>query len=182
MNNNKKILLHVCCATCAAGCVETLREQGFEEIVFFEYNPNIFPFEEYEKRVFDLKRLSRMKGIPYHSLPYDHLVWLKEAGHLKDEKEGGKRCDLCFRLRLREAAKKAKELDIGFFTSTLSISPHKDFQRICSIGRDAGQNAGVGFLAQDFKKKDGFKKSLELSKKNDFYRQNYCGCEFSIRK
>ncbi len=179
MNDHKKILLHVCCATCAAGCVERLNDMGFEEIMLFEYNPNIFSQEEHQKRARDIKRLSEEKNIPLYTGPYDHNGWLEKAGHLHDEPEGGKRCDICFEIRLQETARKSRELGADFFASTLSISPHKNFLKIKTAGDNAGKSFGITFLAEDFKKKDGFKKCMQLSREYNFYRQNYCGCEFS---
>ncbi|MBN1521791.1 MAG: epoxyqueuosine reductase QueH [Candidatus Aureabacteria bacterium] len=182
MNNNKKILLHVCCATCGAGCVMRLKECGFEEIVLFEYNPNIFPTEEHQKRCQDIRRLSEEMHLDFLSLSYDHEKWLKEAASLEKEKEGGKRCDVCFGMRLRETAREAKRLGIPFITTTLSVSPHKNFDKIKEIGEKEAKRLGLEFYPENFKKKDGFKKSLELSRGFHFYRQNYCGCEFSMKK
>ena len=181
MNNNKKILLHVCCATCAAGCLERLREMGFEDIVFFEFNPNIFPPEEHEKRRSDIRALSGMKSVPLIEGGYDHSKWLKAAEPCSEEKEGGKRCGICFDMRLKKTAEKAKETGAGVISTTLSVSPHKAYLKVLAAGKEAAGKYGVEFLEEDFKKRDGFKKSLELSKKYNFYRQNYCGCEFSVR-
>ncbi|MCK5706014.1 MAG: epoxyqueuosine reductase QueH [Candidatus Aureabacteria bacterium] len=182
MENNKKILLHVCCATCGAGCVERLKELDFSDIVLFEFNPNIYPIDEYERRKKDMISLSEIKKIPLYTGAYDHEEWLKQIEGLQKEPEGGKRCDVCFKLRLKMTAKKSKELNIRFFTTTLTVSPHKNFKRIELIGKEAGKEYEVDFYSTDFKKNDGFKKSIEASKKYGFYRQNYCGCEFSIRK
>ena len=99
-SQNKKILLHVCCATCAAGCADTLKSLNFEEIVFFEFNPNIFPPEEHQKRASDLSKLSQMKEIPYYTGLYDYHAWLKKTQHLRDEEEGGERCNICFQIRM----------------------------------------------------------------------------------
>ena len=181
MINNKKILLHVCCATCAAGCLERLKEMGFEDIVFFEFNPNIDPPEEHEKRCKDIRALSEMKNVPLIEGEHDHAMWLEAAEPYRGEKEGGKRCDVCFDIRLEKTAEKAKEIGAGVISTTLSVSPHKAYLKVLATGKEAAKKYGVEFLEEDFKKRDGFKKSLELSKKYNFYRQNYCGCEFSIR-
>jgi predicted adenine nucleotide alpha hydrolase (AANH) superfamily ATPase len=183
MNDEKKgILLHVCCATCAAGSYERLKALGFKNIMFFEFNPNIFPSEEHDRRTKDIRKLCSLKEVPFHTAPCDHETWLKKVSSLKDEPEGGQRCSLCYRIRLEETAKKAAEIGVPFFACTLSISPHKDTRKINSIAEEIAGKCGVLFFPEDFKKKDGFKRSLQLSRELEFYRQNYCGCEFSMRK
>ena len=176
-----KLLLHSCCAPCSSAVLEQLSE-AFEIVDFF-YNPNIAPEKEYHARSRELERLvSRM--------PFAHKVTFVEGrydperffsasqGHEEDP-EGGERCKICFRMRLEEAAKQAKQHSCDFFTTTLTISPLKNAEVINTIGEEIAQDAGVRFLPSDFKKQDGYKRSTELSAEYDLYRQNYCGCVFS---
>jgi len=177
-----KILLNVCCAPDATHTINALREDGYEPVTFF-YNPNIHPEEEYRARFSDMEKLAKeAKCENIAGVPYDIKEWHALCDGLKDEPERGKRCEVCFRMRLEATARKAKELDIGIFATTLTISPHKDMKLINRLGNEAAAKCGVKYLESDFKKKDGFKKSIELSKKHGLYRQNYCGCVYSIRK
>jgi len=179
--SREKILLHTCCATCTGGAAERLRFMGFKEIVFFEFNPNIFPEDEHRKRASDIKMLAWKMGIQFIEGAYDHDEWLRRISPFEKEPEGGKRCAVCFAMRLEESARKAKENNIIYFTSTLSISPHKDFEQIARTGDEVAARYGRIFLKENFKKKDGFLRSLQISRENNFYRQSYCGCEFSMR-
>ena len=123
-----------------------------------------------------------MKSVLLIQGSYDHSKWLNTAELFSEEKEGGKRCDVCFDIRLEKTAEKAKEIKADVISTTLSVSPHKAYPKVLGTGKEAAKRYGIEFLEEDFKKRDGFKKSLELSKKYNFYRQNYCGCEFSMRK
>lgn len=172
------VLLHICCAPCAIACVERLREDGYKVTGYF-YNPNIQPLKEYKKRYSEVVRLSELMGFELHAGDYDPLRWFEEIRGLEDEPEGGRRCEVCYRLRLEETAALAKKLGIGQFTTTLSVSPHKYFDKIRYIGEELAKSYKLVFLPYDFKKKDGFKRSVELSRKYNLYRQNYCGCVFS---
>jgi len=175
----KKILLNVCCSNCATHSINVLREQGYEVITWF-YNPNIHPEEEYKKRFNDMIKLAKeINAENIEDVPYETALWYEKCGHLKDEPEGGKRCVECFRLRMEKSAQKAKELGISIFAVTLTISPHKNAALINSLGREAAKKYGVKYFESDFKKKDGFKKSTELSRRYNLYRQDYCGCIFS---
>jgi predicted adenine nucleotide alpha hydrolase (AANH) superfamily ATPase len=173
----EKILLHTCCGICAGHSVQHLRDEGFEVIGFF-YNPNIYPPEEYQKRLETAQKVAGELGFELIEGVYKPDEWYSLTEKLKDEPEGGKRCELCYGMRLAGTDKKAKELNIPFFTTTLSISPHKNALVINRIGK--GINCEC-FRDYDFKKKDGFKKTMAMAKKSNLYQQHYCGCEYSIR-
>ena len=175
------LLLHSCCAPCSSYVIEYL-SQYFHLAVFY-YNPNISEREEYEKRVEEQKRLIREFPVKYKvdflEGTYDNENYNKSVSGLEDCKEGGKRCFVCFDMRLRETAKVAKQGGFDYFTTTLSISPLKNSAKLNEIGHNLGIEYGIEYLLSDFKKKDGYKRSTELSKQYDLYRQNYCGCIFS---
>jgi len=171
-------LLHICCAACATVCVERLRKNGYDIIGYF-YNPNIQPPAEYNKRCKEVAKLSEVMEFELHTGEYELSRWFEKIKGLEDEPERGKRCEICYELRLEETAVLAKKLGIKQFTTTLSVSPHKCFKRIKLIGEKIAQRHKLLFLPCDFKKKDGFKRSVELSKEYNLYRQSYCGCIFS---
>ena len=194
-----RLLLHSCCAPCSSHCMEYLREHFL--LTVFYYNPNITVTEEYRKRLAEEKRLiaaynrqveeqdfagmhSSAKANPIEILeaPYDPDKWFAAVEGLEDCPEGGQRCTVCFETRLRRAAQAAAEVGFDFFTTTLTISPLKDAQRLNAIGLRMGEEYGVTWLPSDFKKKDGYKRSIELSDQFGLYRQNYCGCIFSQEK
>lgn len=152
----------------------------FSVSVFF-YNPNIFPKEECGKRLNAEKIFCNRMKIDLIEGPYDHERWLKEVSGFDQEPEGGKRCELCIKTRLERTALKAKELEFDMFAATLTVSPHKSYDLVRDLGSRIAESTAVAFLDRDFKKKDGFKRSLELSKEYGLYRQSYCGCEFSKR-
>lgn len=174
----EKILLHICCGVCAGSVVERLRKEDFEVVGFF-YNPNIHPEEEYKRRLKTTEEVSRALGFDLIEGSYDKDNWFKLTQGLEDEPEGGKRCEVCFMVRLERTYKRSKELDIPFFTTTLTVSPHKDTSIINRIGR--GLNP-TNFLERDFKKKEGAKLAIEFAKRFSLYRQNYCGCIYSMRR
>jgi hypothetical protein len=174
------VLLHICCAPDSTAVFERL-SHGFEVHGFF-HNPNIHPAGEYQKRLAEARKVAREMGFPLLVPAFDPEAWDLAVRGLEEEPEGGDRCLVCFRVNLRATARMAREMGIPFFTTTLTISPHKDSERILGIGRDAGAEFGVGFLGENFKKRDGFKRSLELSRNLALYRQEYCGCRFSQRK
>lgn len=178
--NIKKILLHTCCATCACYPYFFLSENY--DVTLFYYNPNIYPENEYQKRLSDIKRFSENSGINLIIGGYNNKSWENYVTGLEDEPEGGRRCEKCFRFRLQETAYEAKSNDFDYFATTMSISPHKNFELINTIGMSLEKSYGVSYFESNFKKKDGFKKTMEISRKSDFYRQNYCGCKYSIRK
>ncbi|MCR5792771.1 MAG: epoxyqueuosine reductase QueH [Lachnospiraceae bacterium] len=188
----KSLLLHSCCAPCSSYCLEYLSK--YFKITIFYYNPNISYPEEYKKRVAEQKRLidalnekakTEQNGaypINFEEGDYDPERFFEMAKGLEDEKEGGRRCFKCYELRQREAALLAKEKGFDYFTTTLSISPLKNAGKLNEIGLMLQDEIGVSYLPSDFKKKNGYKRSIELSKEYDLYRQNYCGCVYSKRE
>lgn len=176
-----RLLLHACCAPCSSAVLEYLSQ--YFAITLLYYNPNIAPLEEYQKREAELRRLVfQMKFThPVALLPcqYDGQAFVQAARGLEGEPEGGKRCEACFRLRLRYAAQEAARLRFDYYTTTLSISPMKNAPLLNQLGEEIGREFGVAHLPSDFKKKDGYKRSVQLSKEYDLYRQDYCGCAFS---
>ena len=175
------LLLHACCAPCSSAVLEYLSQ--YFAITLLYYNPNIAPLEEYQKREAELRRLVSQRKFthPVELLPcqYDGQAFVQAARGLEGEPEGGKRCEACFRLRLRYAAQEAARLHFDYYTTTLSISPMKNAPLLNQLGEEIGREFGVAHLPSDFKKKDGYKRSVQLSKEYDLYRQDYCGCAFS---
>ena len=170
--------MHICCGVCAAGAAEKLQAEGLEVTGFF-YNPNIFPEEEYRQRLAVARETSRLLNFPLHEDSYLPEAWREKIRGWEDVPEGGKRCEICFRVRLEETFNFMKDQGADAFTSTLTISPHKSAEAICRIGKAIG---GEKFLARDFKKKDGYKRSLEIAREQNLYRQDYCGCVYSMKK
>lgn len=175
-----KLLLHVCCIACGAYVADMLKK-NYRPILFF-YNPNIYPEAEYFRRLRETKRVAKILGLPVLTGAYDHPVWRELVRGHEDDPERGERCLICYRERLEAAARLANEQRFSWFASTLTVSPHKLAEAISQIGRELAAKYSLEFLDQDFKKQDGFKKSLELSKRLDLYRQSYCGCEFSQKQ
>ena len=176
-----KLLLHACCAPCSSYVLEYLSR--YFSIVLFYYNPNISPQEEYEKRVAEVRRLLQempLAGPVTLTLgDYEPERFFDLAKGHEAEPEGGDRCTLCYRLRLTEAAQAAKDLACDYFTTTLSISPYKNAEKLNTIGAELAKEYGVPYLFSDFKKRNGYKRSIELSREYHLYRQNYCGCVYS---
>lgn len=179
-----RLFLHSCCAPCSSYVLEYL-SRYFEITVFF-YNPNISPAEEYEKRVEEIRRMiGEMEFVHPVKLvegEYDPQVFFRMAKGMENIPEGGERCFGCYRLRMEEAARLAKEGNYDYFTTTLSISPLKNAQKINEIGEELAEIYQVSHLPSDFKKKNGYKRSIELSGEYELYRQDYCGCVFSKRE
>ena len=180
-NKVPSLFLHSCCAPCSSYVLEYLSK--YFDITVFYYNPNIYPEEEYRKRVQEITRL-------VNSMEFEHPVKLIEGRYdpqeffrmakgLEDIPEGGERCFRCYRQRMEEAAKLAKEGGYDYFTTTLSISPLKNAQKLNEIGERLAGEYGVAYLVSDFKKRNGYKRSTELSKIYGLYRQDYCGCIYS---
>lgn len=179
-----KLLLHSCCAPCSSYVLEYLCR--FFRITVFYYNPNISASEEYRKRVEEQKRLiaayngeQRGYAISIVEGDYEPVRFFELARGLEDCPEGGERCFRCFDLRLRETARRAAEGQFDYFATTLTISPLKNAQKLNEIGRQLSEEYGVCWLPSDFKKKNGYKRSIELSAEYGLYRQNYCGCAYS---
>ena len=177
--SKKRLLLHSCCGPCSTVVIERL--MPLYDVTLFFYNPNIYPFEEYEKRKNEQKKVCENLGIGFVEGKYNDEEYYTFVNGLENEREGGARCTKCFEFRLKETAQFAKENNFDLFTTTLSVSPHKNSLIINQVGSDISQKLNIYFLQESFKKKDGYKRSIELSKEFDLYRQNYCGCKYSLR-
>ena len=175
---NNKILLHACCGICSGYPIFWLKEQGHEVVVYF-CNPNLDSNEEFQRRLSAQRAVCENFGVELVVEDYNHEEYLKYVKGLENEPERGKRCDKCIELRLMHASNKAKELGLDLFTTSLVISPHKDFEKISEIGFRAAKLNDIQYLSQNFKKQDGFLKTNAISKDLGIYRQNYCGCEFA---
>ena len=179
-----KLLLNACCAPCSSAVLEKLA--NYFEITIFFYNPNITNKEEYNKRINELKRFINEYHTKYEVSTiegdYNPEVYYETIKGLEDLPEKSKRCYKCYELRLKETAKIAEENNFPFFTTTLSLSPHKNAKWINKIGKNLENEINSTFLYSDFKKEEGYKRSIELSKEFDLYRQDYCGCIYSKRK
>ena len=182
LDGTPQLLLHSCCAPCSSYCLEYLSQ--YFEITVLYYDPNIFPEEEFRKRAEEVQRLiSEMSFKNPVSLvvdDYDPDEFFSAVKGLEDAPEGGERCFVCYRLRLERAARYAAEHGFDYFCSTLSISPLKNAQKLNEIGAELSEIYKVPNLPNDFKKKGGYLRSIELSREYDLYRQNYCGCVFSV--
>ncbi len=177
------LLLHSCCAPCSSYVLEYLH--SYFKITIFYYNPNITEKAEYDKRILEVKRLIRemnLDDVDVIEGEHDPKAFFAMAAKWPGEKEGGLRCYDCYKMRLLETAKVAAEKGFDYFTTTLSISPHKNAQWLNELSEEAGALYGVKALPADFKKKNGYKRSIELSAEYDLYRQDYCGCIFSKKE
>ena len=178
------LLLHSCCAPCSSYVLEYL--SSYFKITVLYYNPNIYPESEYSKRIIEQQTLigemNTKYPVQFIAGSYDKEKFYEMAKGLEEVKEGGVRCFKCYELRLREAAEIAKEGGYDYFTTTLSISPLKNAVKLNEIGLKLAEEYGVSYLTSDFKKKNGYKRSVELSAQYGLYRQDYCGCEFSMRQ
>ena len=175
------LLLHSCCGPCSSAVLERLISH-FSVTVFF-YNPNILPFEEYEKRLSEQRRLLREMGdIPLLEGAYEPQRFLSIAQGFEHEPEGGARCERCFALRMKETARICKKEGYDLFTTTLTVSPHKNARQVNTAVEQAAKAAGVAALPADFKKRGGYLRSLTLSREHGLYRQSFCGCPFSMAK
>ena len=177
LDDHNKLLLHSCCGPCSSSVIERLRD--YFDITVIYYNPNIEPKEEYEKRKSEQLRLLNELGIKFMDIDYLNNEYHEKVKGYENEPENGLRCPLCFELRLDKTASKAKENNFDYFGTTLTVSPHKNSKIINEIGLKLEEKYGVKFLLSDFKKEGGYKRSIELSKKYDLYRQDYCGCLYS---
>lgn len=175
-----KLLLQACCAPCSGFLVKKLAID-FAVTVYFSNN-NLYPAAEYQKRLNEAQDYFQREKVDFMVAPYNHQTWQEAVAGWENEPERGKRCALCYAYRLTQTAKIAKENDFVYFASTLAISPHKDAQLINQLGQEIGQKQGIKFLIGDWKKEDGFKKAMVLSRAERFYQQDYCGCEFSLKR
>jgi hypothetical protein len=177
----KKLLLHVCCGPCSSYVLEYLN--NYFDITIYYYNPNIDTKDEFDKRTDEVNRLVKeapfAKGVEVVVAPYEKELFDELSKGLEDEPEGGARCKKCYYLRLRKTALYAKENHYDYFTTTLSISPYKDADALNNIGKKLSEELDINYLYSDFKKKNGYKRSIELSHIYNLYRQDYCGCVYS---
>jgi predicted adenine nucleotide alpha hydrolase (AANH) superfamily ATPase len=178
--NNPKMLLHICCAPCSTHVIDYLKSDY--DLDGYFYNPNIHPENEYELREKEIQRYAESNNIMLIHEEYDDIQWFELTKGMDDMTEGDKRCEICFEMRLEKTAKYAKEHGYDIIATTLSISPHKNAQKINEIGSKVVKKHGVRFLEADFKKKGGFEKSIQMSKQFGLYRQSYCGCIFSKKE
>ena len=183
LDSKKKLLLHACCAPCSSYVIEYLT--NYFDITILYYNPNIDTIEEFNHRLSELNRFVKefktKNKVEVVSLGYNNQEYLDAVKGLEQEKEGGKRCIECFKLRLEASAKYAKENNFDYFTTTLTISPLKSSKLLNEIGHDLESKYNIKYLYSDFKKKEGYKRSIVLSHEYNLYRQDYCGCKFSKR-
>lgn len=190
-----KVLLHICCAVCAGAVIEKLKQDDNKVIAFF-YNPNIFPEEEYARRQVEAMRVCKELGVEFIEGENDHAChaeatpkagqrrggWLEKVKEYAAEREGGKRCEICFAIRLSEASQKAKEIGCDAIATTLTISPHKNTEVVNRVGKECSEIYGLEFIDTIWRKAGGFKRACEIAKEKNVYHQNYCGCEFSRDK
>ena len=173
----KSVLLHTCCGPCSSACIERLHNDL--DVTVYYYNPNIEPKEEYLKRKETQIGLLKKLNIPYIDADYDNEEFREKVKGLETEPEGGARCPVCFKMRLDKTARVAKENNFDYFCTSLTVSPHKNSAIINLIGESVSKEVGIKYLYADFKKREGYKRSLELSREYNLYRQDYCGCLFS---
>ena len=176
--NKPKLLLHSCCAPCSSSVLSRIKE--YFDITVLYYNPNIYPQEEYFKRKKEQIKLLNIFNIKFMDCDYNQDEYFNRVLGFECEKEGGARCEKCFYLRLDKTAQLAKDNGFDYFGTTLTVSPHKNAEIINKIGEELKEKHNVNFLYSDFKKEDGYLNSIKLSKEYNLYRQDYCGCKFSM--
>lgn len=177
LHGNNKLLLHSCCGPCSSSVIERLKD--YFDITILYYNPNIEPIEEYLKRKEEQIRLLNELNIKFMDIDYLNEEYRSKVVGYEKEPENGLRCHICYRLRLEKTAKIAKENNFDYFATTLTVSPYKNAKVINELGLELQNKYNINYLLSDFKKEDGYKRSIELSKKYNLYRQDYCGCLFS---
>jgi epoxyqueuosine reductase len=173
-----KVVLHICCAVCAAGAAERLILEGHQVVGFF-YNPNIYPVEEYRRRLEAAKKVASELKFPLIEGSYTPEEWFQATAGMENEPEGGRRCPVCFKMRLEKTYRFMNESAGDCFTTTLTMGSNKSAVLMERLGREVG---GDKFLLRDFKKKEGFKRAGELARQWELYRQHYCGCQYSLKK
>ncbi len=184
MNKHSKptLLLHCCCAPCFTSVYEQLKDKY--DVTIFWSNPNIYPSDEYEKRLFELRKYVKIVNVPIivgDKMPEDRNNWELLTKNFSKIAEGGERCRRCIKMRIIYTAKYAKDNSFDFFATTLTVSPHKNSYLINNIGKQISENYGVQYLEADFKKNNGYKRSVELCREFNIYRQKYCGCQYSLK-
>lgn len=182
LQNKPKLLLHACCGVCSSAVLE--RIYPFFDITILFYNPNIYPEKEYLKRLETQKEIINKMNLNINILEvnYDKEQFDKISKGLEEEKEGGERCTKCYLLRLEKTAVLAQKHNFEYFCTTLSVSPYKNAEKLNKIGKILEEKYKVKYLYSDFKKKEGYKRSIELAKAHNLYRQDYCGCEYSLNE
>ena len=183
LNYKPKLLLHSCCGPCSSYVLDYLNK--YFNITLVYYNPNIYPKEEYFKRYNEQKRIIKEMfndEIDLLEVNYNQSEYEEKIKGYENEFEGGERCHICYKLRLEQTAKLAKENNFDYFTTTLSVSPYKNSSVLNEIGKELEAKYKINYLCADFKKNDGYKKSIEFSKKYNLYRQTYCGCKYSLKR
>lgn len=184
LDGTKKLLLHSCCAPCSSYVIETLTK--YFDITILYYNPNIEPYEEYLKRKEEeirfIKEFNNINKLDIMDCDYDLDKFRAMTKGLEEIPEGGIRCFKCYELRMRKTASIAKENNFDYFATTLTVSPYKNSNKLNEIGAKLQEEYGIKYLYSDFKKKEGYKRSIELSKQYNLYRQNYCGCVYSRKQ
>ena len=183
LDGKKRLLLHSCCAPCSSHVITYLTK--YFDITILYYNPNISPKSEYDKRKQEqirlIKEIEKVNNLDIIDCDYDNDLYEEKIHGLENEPERGRRCNVCFDLRLDLTAKMAKELNYDYFCTTLTVSPYKNSKLINEIGLEKEKKYNIKWLYSDFKKENGYKDSIELSKKYNLYRQDYCGCKYSVR-
>jgi len=179
LENKPKLLLHICCGPCATWSAKELMKTY--QVVLYFYNPNIWPREEWQKRLIAARQVADAYGLPIIVEDSDEAVWLDQAQPFADEPERGKRCHLCYSWRLKKTIERAEQDNFDYFATSLTVSPYKDKEAINQIGQTIAQNSQVKYLTTDFQKNDGYRQSIILSKELGLYRQKYCGCQFTAR-
>ncbi len=175
------LLLHTCCGPCAGGMLEWLLESGIQPTVFF-FNPNIYPLAEYERRKAEIKRFAIKRNLEFIDADYQPELWVKATIGLEHEPERGKRCTVCFDLRLRRSAEYAKTFGYDVFATSLGISRWKNQQQVYACGRQAAATHGIQFWDFNWRKQGGQERMLRIIATEQFYRQDYCGCQYSMQQ
>ena len=177
--NKPRLLLHACCGPCTSGVFDQL--YPYFNITIIYYNPNTYPYDEYILRYKQLEILKNYMDFELIFMDYNDDEFYSKVKGLEEEREGGKRCEVCYKLRLEKTAQVAKEKGFDYFTSTLSVSPYKNADKLNKIGQELENIYDIKYICSDFKKNEGYKNSIKNSKEYGLYRQDYCGCEYSLR-
>lgn len=177
--NKPRLLLHACCGPCTSGVFDQL--YPYFNITIIYYNPNTYPYDEYILRYKQLEILKNYMDFKLIFMDYNDEEFYSKVKGLEEEREGGKRCEVCYKLRLEKTAQVAKEKGFDYFTSTLSVSPYKNADKLNKIGQELENIYNIKYIYSDFKKNEGYKNSIKNSKEYGLYRQDYCGCEYSLR-
>ena len=177
-SHKPKLLMHVCCGPCATAVIERVVSRF--DVTCFWYNPNIEPVAEYERRLAGMRTVAEFMGVSLVEAERDAPSWERAIAGWEAEPEGGRRCQICFEYRLRRTAEYAQAHDMDYVATTLTISPHKNVQLINSLGEILTEAVGLKFLSEVWRKQGGFQRSVQLSKQLNLYRQNYCGCRYSV--